>query len=211
MSVILANGDRLEVRFFCQQGEQGSVNTVFYRCGLPSGGDVTDLNAATLFDSEIGATMKIFLTSTTNYQGCTVRVANQLPLPVEAIVNTNAGAGTGGAVSLPRQTSGLIDFRTEVAGPGGRGRWFMPFPATGANELNGKPTAAYVASLSDFALALRGITEITGGGAAVIPVEFVLWSRKFATMRTITGSFGSTRWATQRKRGSFGRPNSGPF
>jgi len=211
MSVILSAGDRLEVRTYCQDGEQGSVNTVFYRIVAVTG-TVTDADAATAFDSVISGPLKNLLYDNAVYQGVAVRVANRLPLPVAALANGGAGAGNAGAIGLPRQTCGLLDFRTPIAGPGGRGRWYMPFPSASDNETFGVPKGSYVTDLSAFGAALLGVVLIgalVGGGSA--DVAFVLWSRKNAAMRAIDATFGSTRWATLRSRGSFGRANSGPF
>jgi hypothetical protein len=211
MSVILTAGDRLEARFYCQDDEQGSVNTVFFKV-IAVTGTVTDADAAFQFDNQIGAEIIPFITSNANYQGVACRVANRLPLPVAALANGAAGPGTASGTPLPRQSAGLLDFRTDLAGPGGRGRWFMPFPSNVQNESPGKPTAAYTSALSAFGALLLGLVEIdalVGGGSA--DVAFVLWSRTHAIMRPFTAAFGSTRWATLRSRGSFGRPNSGPF
>lgn len=211
MSVILSANDRLEVRFFCQDEEQGSVNTVHFRVVAVTG-VVNDADAAFQFDNQIGDNIKAFLRNDVIYQGCSVRVANRLPLPVAALASGASGVGTGGATGLPRQSCGLIDFRTDFAGPGGRGRWFMPFPAQDGNQTFGKPTDAYVGSLSDFGHSLLdfiAIDALVGGGSA--DVAFVLWSRTHATMRAITAAFGTHQWATLRSRGSYGRANNGPF
>ncbi len=211
MSVILQPNDRLEVRTYCKDGEQGSVNTVFYRVNAITG-TVTDEDCAVAFDSVIAPLIKARIYSGALYPGVTVRVANKLPLPVAALDNTHAGAGTAGAIGLPRQSSGLVDFRTALAGPGGRGRWYMPFPAADDNQAQGIPTNGYVTLMTTFGDALLAVVTIgavVGGGSA--DVELVLWSRKFARMTPILATYGSTSWATMKSRGSFGRPNSGPF
>ena len=211
MSAIVSTGDRMEIRVFCQDGEQGSVNTVFYRVTGVTG-VVTDSDFAVAFDSVVSGDLKNMIYDNAVYQGVSARIANRLPLPVAALANGGAGNGNAGAIGLPRQTCGLLDFRTAIAGPGGRGRWFMPFPSASDNETFGVPKASYVSALSAFGATLLAVTligAVVGGGSA--DVAFVLWSRKNAAMRAIDATFGSTRWATLRSRGSFGRANSGPF
>jgi len=211
MSVIVTAGDRMEIRAYVKDGEQTSVNTIFYRVVAVTG-VVTDDDFATAFDSVISGPLKNLIWDGALYQGVSVRVANRLPLPVAALNNGGAGSGVGGTIGLPRQTCGLVDFRTPIAGPGGRGRWYMPFPSADFNEAQGIPKNTYVADLSAFGQMLLDVVligAVVGGGSA--DVAFTLWSRKHASMRAITATFGSTRWATLRSRGSYGRANTGPF
>jgi hypothetical protein len=208
MSVIIANGDRLECRMYCQDSEQVSVNTVYYRAGLPTGGNVTDQNVADVLSAIAASHLTILITNNATYLGTTVRVANKLPLPVAAESNIDAGVGTAGAIGLPRQTAGLLRFFTALAGPGGRGRLYIPFPAQGENESRGVPTAAYSTSVEALGTDLMGLTSVNGAGGASIPVTLVVWSRVHARMADVTDTRGSSKWATQKKRGSFGRPNA---
>lgn len=211
MSLNLSANDRLEVRFHCQDVEQGSINTIFYRVVAVTGA-VTDLDAAALFDAAIGSNIPPFINTEASYLGCTVRIANRLPLPIAQRSTGAADDGQASGLPLPRQSCGLISFRTAVAGPGGRGRWFMPFPAASSNAAQGKPSGGYAASLATFGLLLKNtiaIPALVGGGSA--DIAFVLWSRKHATMRAIEDIQASPIWATQRKRGAFGKPNTSPF
>jgi len=211
MSQVIAFGDRLEIKFYCADAEQGSVNTINFQAGNSTGGSITDQDVANYFDEFYGSTLKDFIANTASYQGTTCRIANLLPLPVPALASAHSGVGVAGAVGLPRQTAGLLDFRTAVAGPGGRGRMFFPFPATTANETLGKPLAGYVTSMSNFGTDLIAVAFIPGFGGASLQVSFVLWSPTHARMVPIVSAFGATSWATQKRRGGFGRPNAGPF
>jgi len=211
MALNLSANDRLEVRFHCQDVEQGSINTVFFRVVAVTGA-VTDKDAAVHFDGDIGTELPNFINTEARYLGCTVRIANRLPLPIVQTSTASAGDGLASGNPLPRQSAGLISFRTALAGPGGRGRWFMPFPAASSNDGGGKPSAGYKGSLATFGVALLAtisIPALVGGGSA--DVAFVLWSRKNAAMRAIEDIQASPLWATQRKRGGFGKPNTSPF
>lgn len=207
MTVSIAPGDRLECKLHCSDLEQGSTNTFYLEVLTTSGASTTDLDAAIFLDSTFSGDIKNFIADTANYNGFSVRVANELPLKIAQFANAGAGPGVAGAIGLPRQTSGLIQFRTDQAGPGGRGRLYMPFPPQSANQTLGQPIPAYVASLATFGSDIRTLPPITGALGGSLTTRFVLWSKKQARMIPITQVFGSNAWATQKRRGTFGRPN----
>jgi len=210
MPAQLIAGDILQMRVWCSDTEQASVNTVYYKV-LSITGDIDDLDAAVQFDTLIASSMKDFLNNNATYDGVQCRIWNRVPLPIAQSSTGGAGVGVGGAVALPRQTCGLISWKTEKAGPGYRGRWYMPFPAVSADVTDGKPSTGYVGSLVDFANLLITYTAIDAGGGSVAAVDMVLNSIVHAAQNKITNARGNDRWATQRRRGSYGRSNLSPI
>jgi len=88
----------------------------------------------------------------------------------------------------------------------------MPFPASSSNTAPAKPSTGYANSLAAFGDLLKGLVSIdalVGGGQA--DVAFVIWSRKNAAMRAVEDVFASPLWATQRRRGAFGKAETAPF
>jgi hypothetical protein len=171
-------------------------------------------------DSVIAPVYKPLLANVAEYKGVQVSINRstfpyrQINLPVAQ--NTGAGVGTGGAIPMPKQTAGLLRFQTLNAGPAGRGRWYLPFPPQDADSGGGTASAAYVLALLalggevgvGISLSASGRTAILvralvhnppkGGGPVPVPspvVDFV----------------GSPFWATQKRRGSFGRTNKSPI
>lgn len=210
MAITLAPGDRLQFRIWCSDNEQASVNTVYYRVDSVTGASETDVAAAVFFDTQVAAAMKALLTTGVMYDGVQCRVANRLPLPVAQSGTVNAGVGTAGAPGLPRQSAGLLKFETDLAGPGARGRLYLPFPCAPDNETLGKPTAGYITRATALGTQLDNFTVI-GSGPDTANVTWCVYSKVHARMQKIT-SFGvDLAWATMKKRGSFGRANVSPI
>ena len=118
--------------------------------------------------------------------------------------------GTGGVGLAPTQTSGLISFYTNVLGKMGQGRMYVPFPSAEHISVDGTPTVGYQDSLDDLGTYLSSDKVIVNAG---VTARFapVMYSGGIATAMLITGHKSHNAWATQRKRGSFGRTNSTPF
>jgi hypothetical protein len=57
---------------------------------------------------------------------------------------------------------------------------------------------------------LIGLGNLSGFGFD-INITFVLRSKKLGTTAEIEFAIAPKRWATQKRRGSYGRPNSSPF
>ena len=116
---------------------------------------------------------------------------------------------------MSRQTAGLTSWYTDYAGPGRRGRTYFPFPANASDEGLGLPTDTYVTNMTNLAVSLLSFNTVSGVGGTVT-LQFVLLSTKsLATpgihTASITGFQPRKRWATMRKRGSYGKSNVVPF
>lgn len=133
--------------------------------------------------------------------------------PLPGIV-TDGGACTGGAGALPQQVSGIIKSNTSVAGRAYRGRIYVPFPYAASVDTDFTPLAAYVVKIGNLAA-----SWITGQNVTPTATTYqfipVIWHRKAGksgtpaanTFDPIVGTIGEKMWATQRRRGDFGRLN----
>ncbi|MCJ7620358.1 MAG: hypothetical protein MUP64_09100, partial [Anaerolineae bacterium] len=103
-----------------------------------------------------------------------------------------------------------------VITPGRRkgGRMYIPFPGEGDNDATSLPSAAYVARLATHATGVLN-TLTVGVTFTAIPVvqaiTYVGGVLILGATRTITEVRSSDRWATQRRRGSYGRKNISPL
>lgn len=123
------------------------------------------------------------------------------------------GVGTAGAVALPTQAAGLTTFTSNVMGKHGEGRNYWPFPAAADNELAGAPTASYVTRISNVAALLLAPLTVSGdpsGTGRVYPI-LQYTATTIGVPATMSGYRAHNAWATQRKRGAFGRVNQSPF
>jgi hypothetical protein len=135
-----------------------------------------------------------------------------LPTLLTPVGNTTGnGFGDNAGDALPRQTSGIISLVTALGGRKNRGRVYVPFPSETDNAIAGHPTAGYVTALGDLAAILTGPYIGVGAGGNTNDLQPVILHRVDGSVTPITGHFERSFWATQRRRGDFGRPNTGPF
>lgn len=123
------------------------------------------------------------------------------------------GTGTGGGVALPKQTSALIRLRTLVLGKKGENRIYVPFPSQDANETTGLPNAGYIANLVNLALLLAGpipCDSTTGAAGNLVPTVNKRPDNTIPLTLIASGVAGHA-WATQRRRGDYGKVNKSPF
>jgi hypothetical protein len=121
-------------------------------------------------------------------------------------IATSTSEGTAAPPSMSNQTSGLITWRTILAGRKYRGRIYVPFPAVVFQTVLGEPSAAYVALLDTLATILVGLTTITSlTGAGTMALG--LYHRSTGEVTGVIEGVPQDKWATQRRRGNYGRLN----
>jgi len=205
----MAVGDILQATFVTVAGSQAGLNVRHYRSIATVGGSVgVDQFANALFDDFDTAYITLMSAQAT-FNGVLVQKIFPLPMGMPAM---SAQAPLVGLITgdlLPRQVAGLISLRTDFAGRRFRGRVYVPFSGENASELDSSPTAAYLAGLSTLAQQfLQQVTVIQG--AATETIAPVIWHRDLQTTDFIRTAMIHDAWATQRRRGSFGRPNLPP-
>lgn len=215
MSTPIFPGDVLLAQFVVHAvpSQQVSISNRYYKVGIVIvPGVVTFGDVATDLDTFMAGVWKALLYNSAFYHGC--RVRRMLPANTDAWETSTAGggAGTAGAVALPTQTAGLVRLKTAHLGKHGEGRIYVPFPAAADNITDGVPRVGYISA----AVALGGrmstqriIVGGTGGQIAVTPI--ITSPPAFTTQYDVTDSGAADAWATQKRRGSFGRFNVPPF
>lgn len=203
-------GDIVRLTTFCQQGTQAGINVyhgVVTRT-LTGGADLSEILA--VWNTEMAAVLKPCLNNQASFKGGAIQ--NVWPLPVGGVVysGSSAGAGTGGATALPQQVSGIITWGTILAGRRYRGRSYIPFPSTAQNDTDDTPTAAYVTLLNAIGTRIKtGITVV--GAAGNSKVSFEVYRRTLPNDSALIMNYVSRKkWATQRRRGNYGQPNTLP-
>lgn len=212
MALPVAAGDILSVAAVCQNpiNTQIAINTIYYQVSTIAGGGITDLNIASFFNAQLAPSYKAALGDQAIWRGVMTRIVTRVPLPVFTFDNTLAGIGTAGTPMAPSQTAALITWYTNLAGRGGRGRTYIPFPSTTGMDNNGEMTPAYKTLLNDIAAAWVGTaTVVIGPNSAVLGK--VIYHRKTKTGTPVTLVVTHSSWATQRRRGDLGRTNQLPF
>jgi hypothetical protein len=210
MTQALAVNDIVKIQLWSHDAEQAAVNTFHFKVTAVGGLIASLEDMIKDIDDTVEALYKAILNQQATYDGILGQIVFPPPLMVHVVRTTNAGAGTGGAQGAARQVAGLLRWGTPLAGPGGRGRNYLPFTSNADSDGIGVPTAGYGANATAFAVALSSFTTVSEGGRTAT-VAFGLKKRNSSTFTAITSGNFEQKWATQKKRGSFGRPNSSPF
>lgn len=215
MSQQVALNDVLQVEawIFDSAMQQAAVIRRYWKVTAKAGsGDLSFGTIATAVDAVWAPNWIAIIYNGARYQG--TRCRRLFPVSDDAWMQETGGAGdgTGGAVALPTQASGIIHLGSLSVGKHGQGRVYVPFPAQAANETVGQPTDDYVSSLTAIGTGAIGLTiNVTGGGTATCTITPQLWNKAANTGKDITEAFGKKAWATQKRRGAFGRFNRPPF
>jgi len=215
MAVSISVGDILSVRAWNSLGDQAAVNTYNFACISLTGGAVTDQD----FVTAVAIPMQSFYTQAQSthsvYNGCQcyfLKRSGPLPFPVKDI--TGAGAGIQTGTPTPRVAAFILKYNTNLRGPEGRGRVYLPFVAAVFLDNTGDPTTAWNVLANGFAsVLLTPITVTSGGSSATFTWSLV--KRPAGGPVTATGQIISAESAQKigqmHKRGDYGRANASPI
>lgn len=205
-----AVGEIFELKVFCRLSTQLSVNVLHYRVDTNVGLGATDPEIAAQFATLVPALWKNVMVNVAEYYGLSVQKI--LPAPPRIAATSRVGTGFGAVAgdALPKQTAGLIKKGTVFAGRSKRGRCYLPFPCETDSGVTGEPAAAYTGAAGTIATFIRGLIVATGAGGSN-DLQPILLHRATGSHDLVTTAEVRGFWATQRRRGSFGRPNDVPF
>lgn len=210
-AVILAAGDILQARVCCYNTDQISLNVLGYKVvslvGVPG---VTLQDVVGQIDSDINGTYKSLMALTARYRGVGLRRLLAVP-SLEYTAIGNDGIGTGGASLQGRQVTGMFTKVSGVIGPAGRGRVYVPFPDTDSSGPNGQPNAGYMVNLGILAGILQSTFGVTVGGSTVNMAPCILRRSALGSSLIWGAATARQRWATQKRRGDYGKTNVLPF
>jgi hypothetical protein len=123
-------------------------------------------------------------------------------------IATGTDVGSDGPTPGPKQASGIIHIATDRAGPSGRGRMYVPFPSAEAPDIDGTPTIGYVNNLDTLAGAIFAGGPWDGPAGNGVDASQGVWHIEDDTFTLSFTGKGRKLFATQKRRGDFGRVNS---
>jgi hypothetical protein len=209
-------GAEYKHRTFCYLGNQVGLNTRYFTVSAITGGTVSESALATGIDAQLAPLYKPALCNLAQYIGSDIQnITGMTPYPIQIGTNANAGNGTGGSLPMPGQVSGIYTTYTGLTGKGYRGRSYIPFPSIthATTTAPSSPTSAYQALIQLIAASTVGVTTV-GAGTGFVTLTWALRhvapSSLAGTMTPITSALARPDWATQRRRGDYGRLNPVP-
>lgn len=197
---------------YCTYPGQVSTNKRDYQLTSLSGGSfIASGPVIAKLDTDVSARFKACMTADAAYYGSQLYYQTPVgpkPRPDNWTLNTGAGYDVGEA--LPLQTSGLISLYSDTLGKAGQGRLYVPFPSIDSQGTDSTPDNLYLVDLNNFGTTLSTNNVVIAGGvtATFTPVLYIPGG---SAPLPIVRYVARDGWATQRRRGNFGRPNSNPF
>lgn len=204
----LAIDDIVEVKLYTVFDEQIAINVLHYLVSITAGVPTVEQAAASVIPF-LGSNLLPLISIQSVFKGGSVQRIKALPPSLPAWSVLGAGDGTATGDSLPRQTAGIITKRTAIPGRANRGRVYVPFPVEDQSGSGPLPTTTYVSLLDTWAADLLTIVAF-GSGANQGNLYPSLYHRGSVSSTVLTSMLSRRKWATQRRRGSYGRPNTLP-
>lgn len=205
----VAVGDILEVTVYCTAGNQVAINVLHYYVAaiggaVPQYDDLPD-RAYVHYETPY----RNWLSEDANFAGVGVRRMAPDAKTIE-YTSIDIVPGNGDATCLPLQVAGLVTFRSDTPGPSGRGRAYIPFPPASSLEGAGAMVAGYKTLLEAVADAIGPSISWTAVASAwTVTLQQIVAPRIPSIYIEVSAPTGL--WATQRRRGDYGRPNSLPI
>lgn len=204
----LAAGELWQMRAIMATSDQIGINVTHWLIVDPGTPPRTDAQFALACETQVAASYKALIGASATFKGCSVYRVLPEPATLPAVSGTLAGVGTLGGDLLPKQTCGVVTWTTIFAGPAYRGRIYVPFPAEAGNDADSTPTAGYLASLNALAVAYNNFVAFTAGGVTATIQQVLRHGGDVPIVPTpITSYIVRDKWATQRRRGDYGRRN----
>lgn len=174
-------------------------------------GDITFQDYATFVDTLAQGPIPDILCNNARYRG--IRVRRLYPPNVDQWQDEVGGAafGTAGAVALPTQTCGLLKLGSLQIGKKNNGRVYTPFPSADMNQLDGIPTTVAMGNLNVVASLFSTPLVVTGTGSSTSTATPVICNADGSVTVDVKTSIAEQAWATQKRRGAFGRFNRPPI
>lgn len=212
MSFNVVSGGVVRHISYCTMPGQVSTNKRDWQCvSLSGGSSISSFAVLDKFEDTLAGTYADLMTASASYYGGQLYYQTPVgPRPRPESSTEYATIGANVFDPLPTQTCGLVSLYSGTLGKTGQGRIYTPFPAVNMNDANGTPTPLTITSLQ--ALGTKLITPITvvdGGVTGVF--NPVLYIPGGAPPLQLIRFLARDAWATQRRRGSFGRLNANPF
>jgi hypothetical protein len=207
--IAIPNGTIIRVTNFCYQNGQMAMPSVHYQMTSPGGVGIFNLgDAAFSFQTNFASAAKARLSTGVVLTGTKAAIVSLVNKGQPGIA-TDGSAGTNGTVSLPGQVTGLVHLASDLGGKKGRGRVYLPFPTVGEQDTDNTPSSVFVAGWNAWAGDISTIFTCTGPGGATMVATGVIWHKETGDYSFLNGSYVKKLYATQRRRGDYGRSNAG--
>lgn len=203
--------DVYRARVYCTLQNQTAINVLHWRVSGIGGAGLSDQDMADKLSADLAPFYKALISSGATYWGLSLQRISPGPIPIEVHTINAQGIGTGDLTRMPKQVCGYFNRKTTFAGRSEIARTYVPFPGEDDNgDATAAPTAGYMTRLGALAGHLIG-TIVLGTGGDTVSIIPVIWHRTTSSSTVIVTAQAKQRWATQRRRGDFGRPNNPPF
>lgn len=197
---------------YCTYPGQVATNKRDYQLvSITGGSQIVSTDILTQLDNNLALAYKNCMTSDATYYGSQLYYQTPVgPKPRPESTTGNQGPGNDAGEALPLQTSGLISLYTDTLGKSGQGRVYVPFPSVDSQGTDSTPDNLYLVDLNALRAVLVQPFNVISGGATgtFVPVLYVPGG---VPPKQIINGIARDGWATQRRRGNFGRTNSAPF
>jgi hypothetical protein len=203
---LIVAGDIIKFSAFTFFSNQLGMINATYLIGTVTGAPTMGA-AAVSIGTAVDASLAAAMTSVATIVGYRVQKINTPFSQGLAGIALSASPGTAGATPLPTQVRGLVSYYSNKTGPAGRGRIYVPFPSTAATTTGNVPNAAYQALLQTLGNDIFSVTSVGSGGNTAIATQVICNRKTFAT-QVVLFAVTSNLFATQRRSGAYGRPNS---
>lgn len=208
MSFQIPAGAYVKGTFFSTLGDQVANNVLWWQMRFTGAPSVDALAAVTAYWTGVVGLYAACLDANAVANGMKLEWFGATPRP-EPVYYRQDVNGTVVGDPLPRQCSGIIGWRSGLIGASRRGRSYIPFAAEADNVPAAHPSVGYLNNLDTLATFLRNNIVPVGG----VPVTWALqvYSTTLDDFFEVESYVLPDKWATQRRRGDFGRTNVLPF
>lgn len=210
MPTILTPSDVLQCRVVGKDAAGGEwINIYHYEIQTVTG-NPTDQDFAQELDANIKVAQKAVMSDNCTYDGVQVTIVNRDVQPVTVFYNASAGVGTVASNTANSQAAGLLSWLTAFGGRKYRGRNYIAGVYIGAISTLGFPTTSYQTLLSALGSAIFGYNSWTLSGRSGT-CALCLFRKNTLAVTIILALELFAKFATQRRRGNYGKNRTPPI
>lgn len=207
----IAAGDVIQCKVVSEDPTSGEAfNILNFACISVGGTPATDQDVSDKVDSQIFSAYKALIPSSCQYRGIIARNLIHSPLYPDVESVTNAGAGTGSGGIANTQATGMISTQTVFAGKQYRGRIYIPWIPQSFIGTSGHPAAGYLTALTTLAGLIVGVLTVSVAGRTAT-LSLCVYHRKFKLFTYVLTAVIRASFATQKRRGNYGKNRTPPI
>lgn len=211
MATPLGVNNIVKCTIVCEYGGQASLNSFYYLVTSVGAVAATDQDAADVFAGVVDSLVPPLLYSSANYNGVMAQIIYPLPIIFSKFNTGGAAMGSGGSTAVGGQVCGINSWQLLVAKRGNFGRTYWPFPPCPLTTTPLKPSTSYTTNLGTICAAILGIGNFSAGGRVAGVEQIILHRANPVLSQPVLNFTVHDRWATQKRRGSYGRANVSPI